>query len=232
MGYFTEVITDVRELTLIAVVSRVCITIVLGGVIGLERGMKNRPAGLRTYMLVSLGACVVMMTNQYVYQVYQTGDLVRMGAQVVSGIGFLGAGTIIVTSRNQIKGLTTAAGLWSAACVGLAVGLGIYEIAIVGAVVIFIILTVLHKWDAYLRKNTRIVEVYVELSKKTPLGDFMRYARENQIEASNIHLEHDNVMANNSVAFVVTLKGKLKQSHSLILSTMQKMEGISYIEEL
>ena len=82
--------------------------IVLGGMIGMERGLKNRPAGLRTYMLVCLGACIVMLTNQYVYEAFGVGDPVRMGAQVVSGIGFLGAGTIIVTARNQIKGLTTA----------------------------------------------------------------------------------------------------------------------------
>ncbi len=232
MGYLTEVITDIRKITLLSVVLRISVAIILGGIIGLERGLKNRAAGLRTYMLVSLGACVVMMTNQYVYQVYQTGDLVRMGAQVISGIGFLGAGTIIVTSRNQIKGLTTAAGLWSAACVGLAVGLGIYEIAFVGAMAIFVILTVLHRWDAYMRKNTRIVEVYVELGKKVPLGAFMRYARENHIEVSNIQMEHDNELANNSVAFVVTLKSQLRQSHELVLSTMKKMEGLSYIEEL
>ena len=95
-----------RELTVTEIILRVLVSVVLGGLIGLERGMKNRPAGLRTYMLVCVGACVVMLTNLYTYQVYQVGDPVRMGAQVISGIGFLGAGTIIVTSRNQIKGLT------------------------------------------------------------------------------------------------------------------------------
>ena len=101
----------IRELTLTSIAVRILLAIVLGGVIGLERGMKNRAAGLRTYMLVCMGACIVMITNLYIYQAYDTGDPVRMGAQVVSGIGFLGAGSIIVTARNQIKGLTTAAGL-------------------------------------------------------------------------------------------------------------------------
>ena len=99
---------QMRELTLASIVLRILLAVFLGGVIGLERGMKNRAAGLRTYMLVCMGSCIVMVTNQYIYQAYGTGDPVRMGAQVVSGIGFLGAGSIIVTARNQIRGLTTA----------------------------------------------------------------------------------------------------------------------------
>lgn len=101
----------VREITYLSIVIRILSAFFLGGVIGMERGMKNRPAGLRTYMLVCVGSCLIMLTNQYIYQVFDTGDPVRMGAQVVSGIGFLGAGTIVVTKRNQIRGLTTAAGL-------------------------------------------------------------------------------------------------------------------------
>ena len=127
-----------RELTVTEIILRVLISVAIGGLIGLERGMKNRPAGLRTYMLVCVGACVVMLTNQYTYQVYQVGDPVRMGAQVISGIGFLGAGTIIVTSRNQIKGLTTAAGLWTAGGIGLAIGIGLYEVAIAASAAVFI----------------------------------------------------------------------------------------------
>ena len=125
---------ELRELTLLSVFVRILTAIVLGGAIGLERGMKNRPAGLRTYMLVCIGACMVMITNQYAVQVFGVGDPVRMAAQVVSGIGFLGAGTIIVTSRNQIKGLTTAAGLWASACVGLAVGIGFYYVELEQAI--------------------------------------------------------------------------------------------------
>ena len=83
----------------------------MGGLLGIDRGMKNRPAGFRTFMLVSIGSAIVMITNQFLYQVYHTGDPARLGAQVISGIGFIGAGSIIVTTRNQIKGLTTAAGL-------------------------------------------------------------------------------------------------------------------------
>ena len=102
---------ELREVTYLAIGLRIFSAVLLGGLMGLERGLKNRPAGMRTYMLVCVGACLIMLTNQYIFQMFGSGDPVRMGAQVISGIGFLGAGTIIVTRRNQIKGLTTAAGL-------------------------------------------------------------------------------------------------------------------------
>ena len=102
-----------HPLTREAVVVRILAAILIGGLIGLDRTMKNRPAGWRTYMRVCVGSCLIMLTNQFIYQTTGAGDPVRMGAQVVSGIGFLGAGTIVVTKHNQIKGLTTAAGLWA-----------------------------------------------------------------------------------------------------------------------
>ena len=120
---------SLRDLTYTEIATRIILSVLFGGILGMERGMKNRGAGLRTYMLVCLGSCVVMMTNQFLYQSYQSGDPARLGAQVINGIGFLGAGTIIVTKRNQIKGLTTAAGLWTSACAGLALGIGLYEVA-------------------------------------------------------------------------------------------------------
>ena len=113
---------QLREVTLLAVVLRIVLAILIGGLIGFERELKNRPAGLRTYMVVCLGACMVMLTNQYVTQVFGSGDPVRMGAQVISGVGFLGVGTIVIRNQSQVKGLTTAAGLWTTACIGLAIG--------------------------------------------------------------------------------------------------------------
>ena len=105
----------IRPVTFAAVVCRILTALLIGGILGMERGMKNRPAGLRTYMLVCVGSCLIMLTNQYIYQLTGVGDPVRLGAQVVSGIGFLGAGTIVTTRRSHIRGLTTAAGLWAAA---------------------------------------------------------------------------------------------------------------------
>ena len=135
---------ELRELTYLGVGLRILVAIIIGGLIGLDRGMKNRPAGLRTYMLVCLGSCLVMMTNQFVYQVFSVGDPVRMSAQVVSGIGFLGAGTILV-SQKKIAGLTTAASLWCTACLGLAAGMGHYALAVAGSVIVIVTLTLMQR---------------------------------------------------------------------------------------
>ena len=194
--------------------------------------MKNRPAGLRTYMLVCVGACLIMLTNQYIYQVFSTGDPVRMGSQVVSGIGFLGAGTIIVTKRNQIKGLTTAAGLWAAAAVGLALGIGFYEAAFLGGILVFLILTVIHSWDSRIHKNSKMVEVYVELSKDISLGDFTRGIRELDIEVDSVQLEHDNIHENGIRSFIVALKTKKKQTHTELFASIRTINGVNYLEGL
>ncbi len=221
-----------RELTVTEIILRVLISVAIGGLIGLERGMKNRPAGLRTYMLVCVGACVVMLTNQYTYQVHQVGDPVRMGAQVISGIGFLGAGTIIVTSRNQIKGLTTAAGLWTAGGIGLAIGIGLYEVAIAASAAVFIILTVLHQLDFRVRKKAHILEAYVELDQQTHLGNFLKEARDRGLEPSNVQLDHEDVVSGKQLSFIVTIKGKKSQNQDAMFTQLRKLEGVEYIEIL
>ena len=223
---------EVREVTYIAIAVRIAVAVVLGGIIGLERGLKNRPAGLRTYMLVCVGACLIMVTNQYIYQAFGTGDPVRMGAQVVSGIGFLGAGTIVVTKRNQIKGLTTAAGLWAAAAVGLSVGIGLYEAAVIGGAVIFIVLSLIHSWDNKMRQNSKMVEVYVELTCEINLGDFLRRIRELDLEIESIQTEQEPTAEEGKRSYILMLKAKRKRNHEILFQNIRDIEGIAYVEGL
>lgn len=224
-----------RDLTIISASIRILLSVILGGIIGFERGLKNHPAGLRTYILVCMGSCIVMITNQYVYQVFEGVDPVRMGAQVISGIGFLGAGTIIVTSKNQIKGLTTAAGLWTTACVGLTLGIGLYEVAIIGGIIIFIVLTILNKLDHYLRNSRhsrREIELYIEIDQKLSLSEFIRELHKKEIKASNVQLESNNIIAEKETAFIITLKSERRLSRDEMIKKVMCVQGVLHIEEL
>lgn len=223
---------ELRELTYLGVTLRILSAIVVGGLLGLERGMKKRPAGMRTYMLVCVGACLIMLTNQYVFQYFHTGDPVRMGAQVVNGIGFLGAGTIMVTRRNQIKGLTTAAGLWTAAGVGLAIGVGFYEAAIIGGFAIYLIMTLLQVIDKNVQRKNKSLELYVELSKQTPFGDFLRELRNREIEVQDIQHEYNSAAETGVRGYIVYLKQKKRQSHLELLEDIRTISGIVFLEKL
>ena len=224
--------TAIREVTALSVVVRIVLAVVIGGLIGIERGMKNRPAGLRTYMVVCLGACMIMLTNQYVCQVFKTGDPVRMGAQVVSGIGFLGAGTIVVTRRNQIKGLATAAGLWAAAGVGLTLGVGFYEAAVIGALAIFTVMTLLQKMDNKMHRNAKVLEIYVELDKTYPLGDFLRDIRSREIEVKDTMREREMDSEDGNRAYFTTLKLQHRQNHTDVIEDIRNIPGVIHLEEL
>lgn len=222
---------ELREVTYLAVALRIGLAVVIGGLLGLERGLKNRPAGLRTYMLVCTGACLIMLTNQYVYQVFDSGDPTRMAAQVVSGIGFLGAGTIIVTRHSQIKGLTTAAGLWTAAGVGLALGIGFYEAAIAGGLAAFIIMTLLQRMDNKMHRTTKRLDVCLELESKITLADFLRQVRETGLDISSVERESGSGESGTR-CYTATLKSEKRCNHEELMDIVREIPGVIWVEEL
>lgn len=224
----------IRELNLLQAFLRIFLAALLGGLVGLDRGMKNRPAGLRTFMLVCMGASVTMIAGQSLYQGFKTGDPARLGAQVISGIGFIGAGTIIVTAKNQIKGLTTAAGLWACACFGLAIGIGLYEIAIFGMLCVYLVLTLLHEVDYKMRKLTRQIDAYCELENGTTLHQLIDYTREQHFRILDMQLQKEDTGSGEKTALTITLRadGPHRCNHDAIMERMRQMKGMAYIEEL
>lgn len=231
MGYL-------RELNLVSILFRIFLSVMIGGFLGMERGKKNRPAGLRTYILVCLGSALVMMTNQYVYLTYQTGDPMRLGAQVISGVGFLGAGTIILTGRNKIMGITTAAGLWTAACGGLAIGVGFYEGAVLGGIVIAFTVSGLLRFDIWLRKKSKYLELYVEYNaEKGAFSGFLQYAREHQFEVKNIQISKGYMWQSaegrqRTLSYIVTVSSQVHRTHSEMIEVLAHEKGVQFIEEL
>ena len=164
MMMITDYFPFLLQPNIITLLLRTALVIICAGIIGLDRNAHGAPAGFRTHILVCLGAMIVMSTAQFA-TMYYTTDIQRMGAQVVSGIGFLGAGSIIVNKRH-ITGLTTAAGLWASACIGLAIGIGFYEGAIVGTAAVYFTERVLRRFSKSIRvrsdlspDDTNVIEI-------------------------------------------------------------------------
>ena len=149
---------------------RLFLAVIIGGFIGTERARHGRAAGMRTHILVCLGSALTAMTGIYVNEVWGTGDVLRISAQVISGIGFLGAGMIILKNGNVVTGLTTAAGMWTTATIGIALGYGFYEGAVIVAVLFFISLV----FFARLERRKRYTEiVYVEIDDMYRLNEII-----------------------------------------------------------
>lgn len=232
MDYLLHTIDSLRLVTPLAVAIRIFAAVIIGGLLGLERGLKNRPAGMRTYMLVCVGSCIIMLTNQYVVQILG-GEPTRLAAQVVSGIGFLGAGTIIVTRRSQIKGLTTAAGLWSSAGVGIALGIGFYEAALVGTFAIFTVMTLLQKMDNRMHRKTKYLEVYIEIDKGLSLSELMQALREKDFDVQDVQRESGlEADFDGNRAYIMSLKLKKRLHHLEIVDEIRTIDHVIYAEEL
>lgn len=173
-----EIIATLTELNIISVPLRILLALFVGGCIGMERGYHGRAAGLRTHILVCVGACIAAMTGIYEVSVLGfTADPLRVGAQVISGIGFLGVGTIIVRNRSQVTGLTTAAGLWATGSIGLAIGIGFYIAAIMAFLVVFLTITLF----IHLEKKSKKTETnycYVELFDSAKTKEFCVIAKQ------------------------------------------------------
>ncbi|MCX7748647.1 MAG: MgtC/SapB family protein [Clostridia bacterium] len=160
LGIFT---IDTIEFYLILTL-RLFLACILGGIIGYERESMNRPAGFRTHILVCVGAALVMVTSEFIYKRYVGNvnlDPARLGAQVISGIGFLGAGTIIREGFN-VRGLTTAASLWAVSCVGIAAGIGFYEGAVVATILIYLTLIFLKRLEGHFSRKNQYRVLYVQ----------------------------------------------------------------------
>lgn len=177
----------IRDFTLSSIALRILFTSVSAGLIGFERGREGRAAGLRTHILVALGACLVTCTNQYLIQTANpNADPARLGAQVINGIGFLGAGTILATGK-RVTGLTTAAGLWTTACVGLTYGCGYFEGALLSTILMLFALTLLHKFETHTETFVGM-ELLIEIERPKYIPGLIEIIKSSGIKISNISI--------------------------------------------
>ena len=222
---------QLADITVLSIVVRILLSTFCAGTLGFERERHNQAAGFRTYIIVSDASALVMMTNIFVAGLGET-DLVRMSASVITGLGFLGAGTIIITARQQVKGLTTAAGLWASACTGLAVGAGFYECVLIAFAMIFLSIRLFPIVDAYIQENARDINLYMEFHS---LGDISTII--NQLKAQNVQIYDIDIERNKSgealhpsAIFSIRLNEKIP--HTQLLSDLAELDCLCVIEEL
>ncbi len=227
-----EILLILREFNTWSVIVRIVLAVLCGGIIGVERETKRRPAGYRTHTLVCLGATMTMLTSQYLMTAGWTTDPARLGAQVVAGIGFIGAGTIIVTRRRQVKGLTTAAGLWVSAIIGLAIGVGYYEAAILTTVFVILAETILSKLEWHISSKAKKINLYIEYTDHGCIGEVAEIIKRSGAGIMDIELtktqKNDGVVMN---AILSIQLNKNVKRHQMLLD-VQRTKGVVSIEEL
>ena len=196
-----------RDVTIWSVALRMTLAVLCGGIIGIEREYKRRPAGFRTHILICLGAAMTTLTSQYLYLVLgQYTDMARLGAQVVAGIGFIGAGTIIVTRRQRVKGLTTAAGLWAAAIIGLALGGGFYEGGLFATFLILVAELFFSRVEYRMLKNAPEVNLYVEYGDNKTMDVLLQEFREHGLKILNMGIIHSKSNEEHNACAIFTLR--------------------------
>jgi putative Mg2+ transporter-C (MgtC) family protein len=188
---FLEQISIFSELNIYSIILRIFLALILGGLLGLDREQKQRPAGFRTYVIVCLGATLACITNIYMCNRLGSSDPARIPAQVISGIGFLGAGTILVTRNNHIRGLTTAAGLWCAATIGIALGSGFYSGAIICSVVIIFSLRILPLVDKRFSNKNKYINAYTEYHTPTFIRSLILYCKRHNYKLHDLDITPD-----------------------------------------
>lgn len=219
-----------QQFNIISVIVRLTIALFLGALLGLEREQKQRPAGLRTYTLVCVGAALASVTNLYMYQQYSGVDPSRIPAQIISGIGFLGAGTIMVTRVYRVKGLTTAAGLWCCAAIGIAVGAGFYSGALISGLMIVVSLRLFAFVDKRFSKYSKYMHFYAEYSSKDFISDLIVYSRDNSYQLLDLEISRES--KNDSFFATFQLKITNPGIRGSITSDLQKLSGCIVVEEL
>ena len=233
-----------RELNIWSVMLRLTLAMIFGGLIGLERGRKGRAAGFRTYMVVCLGAALTIVLGQYegymltevwhevVISTDIRADVSRFGAQVINGIGFLGAGTIIVTRRQEVKGVTTAAGLWASACVGLAIGAGFYEAVLLAFLAIFLSIRFFVRFENAIAENARNMNLYVEFESLDDVGAIIGRIKAQGAHIYEVDIDHGREDRSRNPSAVFSIRLQQRKTHTRVMAAISELESVRAIDEI
>ena len=228
-----SIFDSLRDVNMVSVTVRMVLAVLCGGVIGIEREYKRRPAGFRTHILICLGAAMTTLTSQFLYlELHYYTDMARLGAQVVAGVGFIGAGTIIVTQRQRVKGLTTAAGLWASAIIGLAIGGGFYEGALFATFLIILAELLFSKLEYRMLENAPEINLYMEYTDRSCLEQVLKLYREKNVKVLNMEITRATGSEHHNACAIFSLRLNKKCKVELLLDAIHRVEGVAAVEEL
>ncbi|MBO4383065.1 MAG: MgtC/SapB family protein [Clostridia bacterium] len=233
-----------RELNTASLLLRLLLAMVMGGLVGLNRGLRNRPAGPRTYAIVCIGAALTMVLSQYEYVMLTTDwaplaehiglktDVSRFGAQVINGIGFLGAGTVIATNQQKVKGLTTASGLWASACLGLVVGAAFYECALIAFLLILLTIWLLRPLEDLFIDYSRNINLYVEFRSMSEMGEILRVLKAQDIEIYDMDIHHGKEQIVQKPNAVLYLRLAKREPHHRLIARLSELDEVYTVKEI
>ena len=230
MNIFTF-ISIFEQFNIISAIARIFLAMLLGGLIGMEREKSRRPAGFRTHILVCVGACLTALIGMYVW--YEMGDVtdpMRISAQVISGIGFLGVGTILVKEHDHITGLTTAAGLWTTAAIGIACGYGFYSAAFVGTLVVAITSAILFKLEKGTRRKNCVRSIYLEIVGTESVNEHTDWFWD-ELNAKNVLITAPRSAIKHNVGVEVILSVNDEEEVTAVLQKIREKEEVAFAIE-
>lgn len=222
---------DLYEFNDTTALIRLFLALLASAILGMERTRKLRPAGMRTYMLVCIGACSTMLGGIYLYNTYGPGfDPARMAAQVISGIGFIGAGTIMVAPHQKVRGLTTAAGLWAVACLGINIGVGNYVIAFGVFIAMLITMFLADKLELVFFRHLKRIHVTILIQALDTVTDIRDTMKTLDITLSN--LEFAEAVENQGISMTCFLRLKHRTLHQTAIDLLETVPGVLHVELL
>ena len=215
----------------VSIIVRLLVAGLVGFLIGLDRERRNKPAGIRTHILVCLGTALATMTAVYaLYMFPDTSiDVTRLGGQMVAGIGFLGAGVIFISNKNRIEGLTSAAGMWACTCCGLAIGFGFLEGTIITVILIIITMLLLPVFERHVNRREKQFDLYIEFEQGTSLSGFLRLLHTGDVSYSNYRvIQEDNGKEGPIAILSISIRSADKES---FLAHVRELNGLKYLHE-
>ncbi len=219
------VLSVISEFNIISVLFRLILSVIIGGVIGNERGKHGSHAGLRTHILVCLGSTITALTGLFVNEALgMQGDVLRLAAQVISGIGFLGAGMIIIKGSNIITGLTTAAGMWTTAAIGIALGYGFYSASFIGMLACLFTAHFLTKLE---RKRKMSHPIYIEVDDPKKSGDICNHIRNLVDNDMALEIAPAKSGISGHLALYITLSRP--RNFADIIEKIKHLDGVSFV---